>query len=203
MVIHDGFKSQPCSIILYTYNDRLEGLRCCAIPESIQKYSMLLEWNVGAFCQNCHHPWLKRKAKVWWWILSTWPKMSPVRTPFGWEECGGIYRYRSWAFSKMVVSILPWTIENGQVHEINCIGWFGECPSEPIPYHTILLLSHIPLKLCPLLLEHCWVRIHTPDINSILNKSKVEWYHPVLLSPLQTDWVWVLGWPFYIHSTNS
>ena len=36
MIIHDELKSQPCKTIHYTYNEMLEGLRCCEIYESVQ-----------------------------------------------------------------------------------------------------------------------------------------------------------------------
>ena len=46
--------------IHYTYNEKLEGLRCCEIFESIQTYTILV-WNVGASYQKFHHhPWLKK-----------------------------------------------------------------------------------------------------------------------------------------------
>ena len=33
MIIHDELKSQPFKTIHYTYNEMLEGLRCCEIYE--------------------------------------------------------------------------------------------------------------------------------------------------------------------------
>ena len=41
MVIHDGFKSQACTTIHHTYNETLDGLRCCELPESVQSHSIL------------------------------------------------------------------------------------------------------------------------------------------------------------------
>ena len=38
MVIHDELKSQPCKTIQYTYNQVLEELRCCELPQSVQTY---------------------------------------------------------------------------------------------------------------------------------------------------------------------
>ena len=46
MVVDDEFKSQPCKTIHYTYNETLEGLRCCELPESVQTHSILV-WKVG------------------------------------------------------------------------------------------------------------------------------------------------------------
>ena len=42
MVIHDGFKSQHCSTIHYTYNETLEGLGCCGLPESVHIHFILV-----------------------------------------------------------------------------------------------------------------------------------------------------------------
>ena len=46
LVVDDEFKSQPCKTIHYTYNETLEGLRCCELPESVQTHSILV-WKVG------------------------------------------------------------------------------------------------------------------------------------------------------------
>ena len=45
MVVQDELKSQPCKTIHYTYNEILEGLRCCELPESVQTHSTL-GWTV-------------------------------------------------------------------------------------------------------------------------------------------------------------
>ena len=42
MVVDDEFKSQPCKTIHYTYNETLEGLRCCELPELVQTHSILV-----------------------------------------------------------------------------------------------------------------------------------------------------------------
>ena len=55
-------QSQPSPTIHYTYNETLEGSRCCEILESIQTYSILVWWNVVASYQNRHHPWLKSQG---------------------------------------------------------------------------------------------------------------------------------------------
>ena len=34
--VDDGFKSQPCKTIHYTYAERMECLRCCDLPKSVQ-----------------------------------------------------------------------------------------------------------------------------------------------------------------------
>ena len=52
------YQSQPSATIHCTYNEILEGLRCCETLGLIQTLSILV-WNEGAFNQNCHHPWLK------------------------------------------------------------------------------------------------------------------------------------------------
>ena len=39
-VVEDEFQSQPCKTIHYTYNDTLEGLRWCDLPDSVHRYSI-------------------------------------------------------------------------------------------------------------------------------------------------------------------
>ena len=69
-------ESQSSPTIHYTYNEKLEGLRCCEIFESIQTYTILV-WHVGASYRNCHHPWLKNRGvplvvgRGWWIQIST------------------------------------------------------------------------------------------------------------------------------------
>ena len=41
MVVEYEFKSQPCTTIYYTYNQTLEGLRCCELPEPVQTHAIL------------------------------------------------------------------------------------------------------------------------------------------------------------------
>ena len=67
MVIHNGFKSEPCKTIHYTYNETLEWLRCCEGLEWIHNYSIMV-WNVGALYQTCHHLRLKSRGVMWWWL---------------------------------------------------------------------------------------------------------------------------------------
>ena len=43
MVVHDELKSQPCPTIHYTYNEILEGLRCCELPESVSTHSIWVQ----------------------------------------------------------------------------------------------------------------------------------------------------------------
>ena len=43
MVIDDALQSEPCLTIHYTYNEILEGLRCCELSESLQTYSILIQ----------------------------------------------------------------------------------------------------------------------------------------------------------------
>ena len=62
-IVGKGFKSEPCVTIHSTYNKILEGLRCCDILESIQKYTILV-WNVGYRSENCHQPLLKSRGVV-------------------------------------------------------------------------------------------------------------------------------------------
>ena len=42
LVVDDEFKSQPCKTIHYTYGERMEGLRCCDLPKSVQTHSILV-----------------------------------------------------------------------------------------------------------------------------------------------------------------
>ena len=61
ILIRDEFKSKPCTFLHYTYCERLEGLGCCELPESVQSHSILV-WNVEAFLPDCHHPLLKSRG---------------------------------------------------------------------------------------------------------------------------------------------
>ena len=40
MVVEDEFQSQPYLTIQYTNSERLEGLRCCELPESVWRHSI-------------------------------------------------------------------------------------------------------------------------------------------------------------------
>ena len=42
LVVDDEFKSQPCKTIHYTYGERMEELRCCELPKSVQTHSTLV-----------------------------------------------------------------------------------------------------------------------------------------------------------------
>ena len=43
MVVGDEFQSQPCLTIQYTNGERLEGLRCCELPESVSTHSIWVQ----------------------------------------------------------------------------------------------------------------------------------------------------------------
>ena len=56
MVIPDEFRSQPFTIICYTYNETLEWLRCCGLPELVQVTKSWCEkWNTGQANFNTYH----------------------------------------------------------------------------------------------------------------------------------------------------
>ena len=57
-IIEHIYQSPPSPTIHYTYNEKLEGLRCCEIFESIRNHTILVS-NVGYWSWKCHHPWLK------------------------------------------------------------------------------------------------------------------------------------------------
>ena len=42
LVVDDEFKSQPCKTIHYDYGERMEELRCCELPKSVQTHSILV-----------------------------------------------------------------------------------------------------------------------------------------------------------------
>ena len=60
-ILEHIYQSQSSPTIHYTYNEKVEGSRCCEILESIQTYTILV-WNVGASYRNCQHPWLKNRG---------------------------------------------------------------------------------------------------------------------------------------------
>jgi hypothetical protein len=41
-VVDDEFKSQPCKTIHCTHGQRMDGLRCCELSQSVQTYSILM-----------------------------------------------------------------------------------------------------------------------------------------------------------------
>ena len=43
MVVGDEFQSQLCLTIQYTNGERLEGLRCCELPESVSTHSIWVQ----------------------------------------------------------------------------------------------------------------------------------------------------------------
>ena len=43
MVVGNEFHSQPCLTIYYTNGQRLEGLRCCELPESVSTHSIQVQ----------------------------------------------------------------------------------------------------------------------------------------------------------------
>ena len=77
MVIHNGFKSEPCKTIHYTYNETLEWLRCCEGLEWIHNYSIMV-WNVGAMYQTCHRLRLKSRGVVM--VIHNELKSQPCKT---------------------------------------------------------------------------------------------------------------------------
>ena len=65
-ILEPIYQSPPSPITHYTYNEKLEGLRCCEILALIQTYSILV-WNVGytgAKIVTTHDS----KAGVRWWL---------------------------------------------------------------------------------------------------------------------------------------
>ena len=67
-------QSPPYPTIHYTYNEMLDGLRCCEILECIRKHTILV-WNVGAWSENCHPPITQKRVRcycyTWWTQIQT------------------------------------------------------------------------------------------------------------------------------------
>ena len=47
MDMPDGFQSQPCTSIHHTYNDTLEWLGCCEMPESAKAGLKISKWGLS------------------------------------------------------------------------------------------------------------------------------------------------------------
>ena len=62
-ILEHIYQSQCSQTIHYTYDKRLEGLRCCEIAESVCTHSILV-WNVGALYRNFHPPLLTSRGIV-------------------------------------------------------------------------------------------------------------------------------------------
>ena len=60
-IIEHIYQSQCSQTIHYTYDETLEGLRCCEILDSIKTCSILVR-SVGYCSRNCHHPQLKSQG---------------------------------------------------------------------------------------------------------------------------------------------
>ena len=60
-ILEPTHQSQPSPTIHNTYDETLEGLRCCQLLESIHPYSTLVQ-NVGYLSGNHHHPRLKSQG---------------------------------------------------------------------------------------------------------------------------------------------
>ena len=104
------YQSQCSQTIHYTYDETLEGLRCCEILESIQTYSILV-WNVGASYQNRHHPWLKSQGVAL--IVDDEFKSQPCKTiqyTYG-QRMEGL-RCCGLPETVQTHSILLWKVEN-------------------------------------------------------------------------------------------
>ena len=43
MVVGDEFQSPPFPTVHYTFDDTLEGLRCCELPESVSTHSIWVQ----------------------------------------------------------------------------------------------------------------------------------------------------------------
>ena len=108
------YQSQASPTNHYTYNDMLEGLRCCEIVESIQTYSILV-LNIGFYwSQNCH-PGLKSRGVV----------MVVDKNEFKSQPCTTIHdtyneqleRLRCCELPKSVQThtILVWKVDKGQI----------------------------------------------------------------------------------------
>ena len=76
-ILEPTHKSQPPPTIHYTYIEKLEGLRCCHLLESIWKHTILV-WNVGYWSWSCHHPWLKSRGVVM--VVHDELKSQPCKT---------------------------------------------------------------------------------------------------------------------------
>ena len=63
MVVGDEFQSQPCLTIQYTNGERLEGLRCCELPESVSTHSIWVQ-KVGVWAMPNLYPLATRKQVV-------------------------------------------------------------------------------------------------------------------------------------------
>ena len=52
----EGFQSQPCTSIHHTYNDTLEWLGCCEMPESAKVTQSLCESGIQDRSQHSSQP---------------------------------------------------------------------------------------------------------------------------------------------------
>ena len=107
-------QSPPHPTIHYTFNEMLEGLRCCEILESIRKHTILV-WNVGAWIQNRHHPRLKSRGVVM--VIHVWFKSPPCSTiHYSCNETLKGLRCCELPESVQSHSILVWKVDKGRAN---------------------------------------------------------------------------------------
>ena len=63
MVVGNEFQSPPFPTVHYTFDDTLEGLRCCELPESVSTHSIWVR-KVGFGQAKFVYPLMTRKQVV-------------------------------------------------------------------------------------------------------------------------------------------
>ena len=119
------YQSQHSLTIHYTYNETLEGLRCCELLESIQTYSILV-WNVGYWSRNRHHPWLKSQGVAL--VVDDEFKSQPCKTiHYAYDERREGLRCCEMSKSVQTHSILVSKVENRLANFSAIRDWKSRC----------------------------------------------------------------------------
>ena len=144
-ILEPIYQSQHSLTIHYTYNETLEGLRCCELLESIQTYSILV-WNVGYWIHDCHHPRLKNRGVVM--VVDDEFKSQPYLTIHctNGETLKGL-SWCEWPESVQTHAILVWKADKGQANFDPTRDWKAFCgdhfgahiPISAFSYHSLYL----------------------------------------------------------------
>ena len=130
----------PSPTIHYTYNEKLEGLRCYENLESIHKHTILV-WNVRHWSRICPHPRLKSRHVVT--VVDNKFKSQPCKTiHYTYNETLKGLRCCELPISVQTHSILVWKVGMGQANFDPTRDWKPCCGDHFRPHTAISTISN-------------------------------------------------------------
>ena len=163
-IIEHIYQSQPSSTIHYTYDETLEGLRCCETLESIQTYPILV-WNEGSWSRNRHNPWLNSQG-VEFVVDDEFKSRSCKTVHYTYGERMEGLRCCDLPKSVQTHSILVWKVDKGHANFDPTRDWKTSCGN--------LHRAHIPISTLQNHSLYLWWengRVVMPWIDQISPKS--------------------------------